>query len=180
LPDGKHIVSGSLDRTIRIWDAETGQVVVGPLEGHNDLVMSVAFSPDGKRIVSGSYDQTIRVWDAEIRDVFVEPLQGHTEFVNSITFSPDDKHILSGPNGQTISTLSVLDNDPKTGFGDTSRLENGWILNSSSTLLFWVPSWNRVGLCWPRTSMVISRRDKSTQLDLCNFVCGDSWEQCKA
>jgi WD40 repeat protein len=34
--DGKHIVSGSSDSTIRVWDAQTGDVVVGPLEGHTD------------------------------------------------------------------------------------------------------------------------------------------------
>jgi len=45
LPDGKRIVSGSRDRTIRVWDAETGAIVVGPLEGHTDYVTSVAFSP---------------------------------------------------------------------------------------------------------------------------------------
>ncbi|KIM79211.1 hypothetical protein PILCRDRAFT_74639, partial [Piloderma croceum F 1598] len=74
--DGKRIVSGSYDKTIRVWDAETGDVVVGPLEGHTDLVRSVAFSQDGKRIVSGSNDQTICIWDAETGDI-VGSLDGH-------------------------------------------------------------------------------------------------------
>src|SRR5882724_2302333 len=59
-PDGKCIVSGSHDNTIRVWNAKTGAVVSGAW--HIDWVTSVAFSPDGKRIVSGSGDQTIRVW----------------------------------------------------------------------------------------------------------------------
>jgi len=41
-PDGSHIVTGSNDKTIRIWDAETGAVVGEPLEGHTGIVMSVA------------------------------------------------------------------------------------------------------------------------------------------
>jgi len=59
--DGKHITSGSVDKTVRVWDAETGKVIAGPFE-HGDCVASVAFSPDGKEIGSGSYDKIVRVW----------------------------------------------------------------------------------------------------------------------
>ena len=60
-PDGKLIVSGSLDRTLKIWDANSGQELQ-KLTGHTDLVLSVAFSPDGQRIVSGSADKTLKIW----------------------------------------------------------------------------------------------------------------------
>src|SRR5260221_720893 len=63
-PDGRHIVSGSDDKTIRMWDAETGVSVGGPLMGHSSWVRSVAYSPDGRHIVSGSNDRTIRIWNA--------------------------------------------------------------------------------------------------------------------
>ncbi len=65
-PDGKHIVSGGNDKTVRIWDATTGQPIGKPLTGHEDRVTSVAFSPDGKRIVSGSDDLTVRVWNIDL------------------------------------------------------------------------------------------------------------------
>jgi WD40 repeat protein len=50
-PDGRRVVSGSDDSTIRIWDAETGETMIGPLQGHSDSVTSVAVSPDGRRVV---------------------------------------------------------------------------------------------------------------------------------
>ncbi|KAL1740832.1 hypothetical protein HDZ31DRAFT_67533 [Schizophyllum fasciatum] len=95
-PDGRHIVSGPNDRTIRIWDAETREQVGDALEGHTNWVLSVAFSPDGRHIVSGSHDNTIRIWDVG------DTLKGHTDAVNSVAFSPDGRHIVSGSHDRTI------------------------------------------------------------------------------
>jgi len=73
-PDGTRIASGSLDSTIRLWDAASGTAVGEPLQGHSDWVTSVAFSPDGTRIASGSLDSTIRLWDAASGTAIGEPL----------------------------------------------------------------------------------------------------------
>src|SRR5262249_28083375 len=58
-PDGKRIVSGNYDRTVKFWDAATGRETF-TFPNHRGSVMSVAFSPDGKRLVSGSYDMTVK------------------------------------------------------------------------------------------------------------------------
>ena len=60
-PDGKQIISGSDDQTIRIWDFQ-GNQIGQPFQGHKHGVRAIAFSPDGKQIISGSDDQTLRVW----------------------------------------------------------------------------------------------------------------------
>jgi WD40 repeat protein len=61
-PDGRHVISGSDDNTLRVWDLETGQEL-RTLEGHTDTVSAVALTYDGRRAVSGSWDNTLRVWD---------------------------------------------------------------------------------------------------------------------
>ena len=65
--DGKRIVSGSFDQTLKVWDTQTGQETL-TLKGHSEAVTSVDFSPDGKRIVSGSGDKTLKVWDISSLD----------------------------------------------------------------------------------------------------------------
>ena len=61
--DGSRIVSGSADKTVKIWDATTG-ACFNTLEGHNSYVISICISSDGSRIVSGSFDNTVKIWDA--------------------------------------------------------------------------------------------------------------------
>ncbi|KAH9203855.1 HET-R [Leptodontidium sp. 2 PMI_412] len=100
--DGKQIVSGSWDNTVRLWDTSTGQLVLPPFEGHTSGVRSVAFSPDGKLIVSGSYDRTVRRWDVATGQQLLPAFEGHTDRVNSVSFSPDGKQIVSGSWDRTV------------------------------------------------------------------------------
>jgi WD40 repeat protein len=100
--DGKQFVSGSRDRTVRLWDAQTGNTVLGPLKLHTGGVCSVAFSPNGRRISSGSKDRTVLVWHAVTGKVVVGPFKGHTDSIWSVKFSPDGKHIASGSRDRTI------------------------------------------------------------------------------
>ncbi|KAG8857862.1 hypothetical protein FRB96_005581 [Tulasnella sp. 330] len=101
-PDGKTIVSGSDDNTLRFWDASTGAPIGEPLEGHISAVRCAAWSPDGKTIVSGSNDKSLRFWNASTRAPIGEPLWGHTHGVLCAAWSPDGKTIVSGSDDKTL------------------------------------------------------------------------------
>ncbi|XXR93604.1 protein kinase [Sorangium sp. So ce426] len=99
-PDGRYIVTASLDMNARVWKADgTGEPLV--LRGHENGVSSAAFSPDGRWIVTASWDGTVRVWKA---DGTGEPLvlRDHGGRVNSAAFSPDGQRIASASHDRTV------------------------------------------------------------------------------
>jgi WD40 repeat protein len=99
-PDGSQIVSGSWDKTIKIWDASTG-AEIRTLTGHTNGVISVAYSPDGSQIASGSDDNTMKIWDA-LTGTEIRTLRGHKNDVRSVAYSPDGSQIASGSLDFTI------------------------------------------------------------------------------
>jgi tetratricopeptide (TPR) repeat protein len=93
-PDGKTVLTGSQDRTARLWNTGTGKPTGPPLL-HPAAVDAVTFSPDGKTILTGSLDKMVRLWDAATGQPIGKPLE-HAGMVNSVAFSPDGKTILTG------------------------------------------------------------------------------------
>jgi WD40 repeat protein len=71
-PDERYIASGSRDKSVRVWEAATGELVT-TLEGHEDEVRSVVWSGDGQWLASGSFDKTVRLWrvDAKVRQMCI-------------------------------------------------------------------------------------------------------------
>ena len=64
-PDGKTLASASDDKTIRLWEAASGQPL-RTLQGHQNSVLSIAWSPDGKTLASASGDGTVRLWPGTV------------------------------------------------------------------------------------------------------------------
>ncbi|MCH9739822.1 MAG: AAA family ATPase [Epsilonproteobacteria bacterium] len=104
-PDGKTIISGSHDRSIKLWDVQKKELL-HTFEGHSQIVISVAFSPDGKTIISGSSDNSIKLWDVQKKELLYT-FEGHGSTVSSVAFSPDGKTILSGSLDNSVKLWDV-------------------------------------------------------------------------
>ncbi|KAG2149048.1 WD40-repeat-containing domain protein [Suillus bovinus] len=100
--DGRRVVTGSWDYTLRICDIEKGTVEGGRFVGHSNKVFSVAVSPDDRRIASGGKDNSIIIWDVESKQMRFDPLMKHTKWVSSVCFSPDGKRLASGSYDSTV------------------------------------------------------------------------------
>jgi len=88
--DGQFALSGGWDRTMRLWDLNTG-VTVRTFQGHTKDVFSVAFSGDNRQIVSGSRDKSIKLWNTLAECKFTISEDTHTDWVSSVVFSPSAK-----------------------------------------------------------------------------------------
>jgi WD40 repeat protein/DNA-binding SARP family transcriptional activator len=92
-PDGRWLVSGHGDGSIRIWDLSINEPHV-VLTGHDWQVQQVTFSPDGSRLATASWDTTIRIWDTATWTHLVTFFADGP--VNSVSYSPDGKRLASG------------------------------------------------------------------------------------
>ncbi|MDI1480392.1 AAA family ATPase [Polyangium sp. y55x31] len=100
-PDGNHVLSASVDRTLRLWALGTGECIA-ELKGHDDELTSCAITPDGKVAISTSTDGTARLWDLEgCRPIAT--LDNDGRWATSCTVSPDGERFVVGSDDGTIT-----------------------------------------------------------------------------
>jgi len=104
--DGHRVVTGSRDKTLRIWNAQRGMLLGEPLQGHQESVLSVAVSPDDRRVASGGQDNIVIIWDVERKQIVFK--LKHKESVNCVCFSPDGKRLASGSNDGTAAIWDTM------------------------------------------------------------------------
>ncbi|KFA69571.1 hypothetical protein S40285_09195 [Stachybotrys chlorohalonatus IBT 40285] len=108
-PEGQRLASGSQNKTVKIWDATSGDCIK-TLSGHDDSVISVVFSPDGQRLASSSDDETVKIWDATSGHC-IKTLSGHDDRIISVVFSPDGQRLASGSYDTTVKIWDATSGD---------------------------------------------------------------------
>jgi WD40 repeat protein len=99
-PDGKRAISASADKTLKIWDTDTG-IEQRTLTGHTGEVRGVAIAPDGLTAISASEDNTLKIWDIETgREL--QTLTGHTKSVRGVAIAPDGLTAISASDDNTL------------------------------------------------------------------------------
>jgi len=89
--DGQFALSGSWDKTLRLWDLTQG-VTTRRFASHTKDVLSVAFSADNRQIVSGSRDKTIKLWNTLAHCKYTIQEDCHSDWVSCVRFSPSNQN----------------------------------------------------------------------------------------
>ena len=99
-PDGQRLATASRDRTVRIWDADSGSPLA-VLHGHDDEAWWVAWSPDGRRLAIASREQIVRIWDVDSGSPLAV-LHGHADWVQAVAWSPDGRRLATASSDRTV------------------------------------------------------------------------------
>jgi WD40 repeat protein len=166
-PDGRYVATGAQDKTAKVWDAQTGELVQ-TLVGHSEILFGIAFSPDGTKLLTGSLDDTARLWDLasgkEIRR-----LTGHTAAVYAVGFTPDGRYAITSSADKSARIWDL-----------TSPLEADTLAGQSSFVyaVDFSPDGSRIftgsadgtGLLWDATShQIVSRLYTDSRVDTAAF-----------
>ncbi len=109
-PDGKHLISGSFDKSLKLWDVKTAKEVksYAGTSGHTDLVLTTAFSPDGRLIASGAKDNSIKLWDMPISGVY-RSYAGASAPAACQALTPDGNKLVAGLEDGNVKVWNTSD-----------------------------------------------------------------------
>src|SRR5262249_1048379 len=108
-PDGRHVLTGSFDRSLKMFETATGKEVktFGGPQGHRNRVLALSVSPDGQQVASGSSDNPVKVWDiptsSPLRDF------AHADAVNGVALSPDGTKLAGAGKDGTVKLWNTAD-----------------------------------------------------------------------
>jgi WD40 repeat protein/class 3 adenylate cyclase/GTPase SAR1 family protein len=147
-PSGKHIISSSIDNTIKIWDIEKGKEILtlNGHHGHHQPVTSIDVSADGRYLISGSVDNAIRLLALKKGEENYT-FKGHKDWITSVCVSPDGKYFASGSVDSTIKLWDASNRKEIRTLKGHSRMVNSvcfsanakYVISGSSdnTIILW-------------------------------------------
>jgi WD40 repeat protein len=110
--NGKLFASGSRDKTIKLWELKTFQIV-GTLTGHRNAINCLLWMQDNRILISGSQDKTIKFWDLAVRKnlhTFGNKFSGHSHGIKSLAIDVENNHLLSGDEDKTLKIWDLRRN----------------------------------------------------------------------
>jgi eukaryotic-like serine/threonine-protein kinase len=109
-PDGRYVVTGSIDNLGRVWEVDSGRLV-GKALRHDNWVRAVAFAPDNRRVLTGSHDMTARLWDIETGEPLTPSLH-HSAGIVAVAISRDGTKGLTGSTDRTARLWNLKSGEP--------------------------------------------------------------------
>ncbi len=132
-PDGKILVSGGGDKSIKIWNLPTGKLK-STLTGHSSGVSYLAITPDANTLVSASWDDTIKIWYLPTGKL-KSTLTGHSNGVYSLAISPDGKILVSGSGDKKIKIWNLQTGKLKSTLTDHSNWVSSLAISPDGKIL---------------------------------------------
>ncbi len=110
-PDGKHLLSGSRDAHLNVFDVQNDFVCIKNIAAHNYAIYSISYSPDETLFATGSRDKTIKIWDAKSYEVIyrIDKLKndGHVNSVNKILWHKESGHLITASDDRSVMVWKI-------------------------------------------------------------------------
>jgi len=133
-PDSRFVLSGSDDRTMKLWEVSTGREI-RTFRGIDSNVTAVAYSPDGSRALAGYMDGTVAIWEVATGRLLHPLLKAHKVWVQAVTFSQDGHRAISASNDRSVNVWDA---------------STGRFIRSISRTWAWMANWGRTSIAFSK------------------------------